>query len=107
MEENQKGIDGRLEKLAIITDALEDLFPSGQKVVIIELEKEEYKSVQKNFRDVDRNHKRFKIEISNVEFVFIQEGANFVDETPKKELEIKDSKIKNFFGRLFTGKISG
>lgn len=107
MEENQKSIDGRLEKLAMITDALETLFPNGQTAIVVELEKNEFKSVQKNFRDIDRNHKRFKIEISNVEVIFMQKGVIFEEkkeETPKEKPKV--GLFKKIFNKLSTRKIS-
>ena len=38
---------------------------------VFELPKNEFKKVQNNFRDVDRMHKSFKIDISGVEFIFL------------------------------------
>jgi hypothetical protein len=80
MAENQKSIDGIIEKLALIADATDSLFPNGRKVVVFELKKPEYKKVQNNFRDIDRLHKQFKIDISGIEFIFLlDESSN--DET--------------------------
>jgi hypothetical protein len=71
MAENQKSIDGIIEKLALIADATDSLFPDGRKVVVFELKKPDFKKVQNNFRDVDRMHKQFKIDISGIEFIFL------------------------------------
>lgn len=71
MEENQKSIDGIIEKLALISDAVDEIFPSGKKAVVFELKDTEFKKVQYNFREVDRSHKQFKIDISGVEFIFL------------------------------------
>jgi hypothetical protein len=80
MAENQKSIDGIIEKLALIADATDSLFPNGRKAVAFELKKPEYKKVQNNFRDIDRLHKQFKIDISGIEFIFLlDESSN--DET--------------------------
>ena len=80
MAENQKSIDGIIEKLALIAEATDSLFPDGRKVVVFELKKREYKKVQNNFRDIDRLHKQFKIDISGIEFIFLlDESSN--DET--------------------------
>jgi len=80
MAENQKSIDGIIEKLALIADATDSLFPNGRKAVVFELKKQDFKKVQNNFRDVDRMHKQFKIDISGVEFIFLlDESSN--DET--------------------------
>jgi len=80
MAENQKSIDGIIEKLALIADATDSLFPDGRKVVVFELKKQDFKKVQNNFRDIDRLHKQFKIDISGIEFIFLlDESSN--DET--------------------------
>lgn len=79
----------------MITDAIETLFPTGQSAIIIELDESEFKVIQKNFRDIDRNHKRFKIDISNVEVIFIQKGISFEnEESVKEEVIIKKPKPK-------------
>ena len=80
MAENQKSIDGIIEKLALIADATDSLFPEGRKVVVFELKQPDFKKVQNNFRDIDRMHKQFKIDISGIEFIFLlDESLN--DET--------------------------
>ncbi len=71
MAENQKSIDGIIEKLALIADATDSLFPVGRKAVVFELQLDEFKKVQNNFRDIDRLNKSFKIDISGVEFIFL------------------------------------
>jgi hypothetical protein len=71
MDENKKSVDGVIQKLAIISDAIESLFPDGKCMIAFELKEKDYKTVQKNFRDVDRNYKQFKIDISNTEFIFL------------------------------------
>ena len=71
MGENQKSVDGIIEKLALIADGLEELFPNGTIAVALELRKTEFKKVQKNFRTIDHAHKQFKIDLSGVEFMFL------------------------------------
>lgn len=70
MAENQKSIDGSLEKLAEIADNVQNLY-KGRTTVVFELNKEEYSKTISMFRDIDRNHKQFKIDISGTEFIFI------------------------------------
>jgi hypothetical protein len=71
MAEDQKSIDGIIEKLALISDASSQLFPDGRIAMVFELNEPDFKKVQNNFRDVDRNHKQFKIDISGIEFIFL------------------------------------
>lgn len=70
MAENQKNDLGTLEKLAIIADSVQTLF-SGKGTIIFELPKGEYTSVINHFREIDRHHKQFTIDISGTDFVFI------------------------------------
>ena len=70
MAENKAGNLGTLEKLALITDSLQTLF-KGKTTIIFELPKEEYTQVISHFREIDRHHKQFTIEISGMDFVFI------------------------------------
>jgi hypothetical protein len=71
MAENQKSIDGIIEKLALLTDAANNLFLNGKMVIVFELNLNDFKKVQNNFRTIDQNHKQFKIDISGTEFIFI------------------------------------
>jgi hypothetical protein len=71
MAENQKSIDGIIEKLAIIAEASDELFPDGRKAMVFELKLKDFKRVQNNFRQVDQSHKQFKIDISGIEFIFL------------------------------------
>jgi hypothetical protein len=71
MEENKKSIDGIIEKLALIADGIETLFPESKTAIAIELGMDEYKKVQTNFRKIDHHHKQFVIEISTTQFMFL------------------------------------
>jgi len=61
---------GSLEKLALIAESIQTIF-KGKGTIIFELEKEEYKNVISHFREIDRHHKQFSIDISGTEFHFI------------------------------------
>lgn len=78
MAENKENDLGILEGLALITDSLQTLF-RGKSTIIFELEKEEYSRVISHFREIDRHHKQFTIEISGMDFVFILD-----DKEPEK-----------------------
>jgi hypothetical protein len=82
MAENKKSIDGVVEKLALISDAMDSIFPSGRKAVVFELKLDDFKKVQNNFREIDRTHKQFKIDISGSEFIFLLDEL-FSDEKDK------------------------
>jgi hypothetical protein len=88
MEENQESVVGVMEKLAMITDATQSLFPNGKTALVFELPETDFKEVQKNFREIDRGYKKFKVDISGVEVIFILENSYVEEEKPvevKKE----------------------
>ena len=70
MEENQDSSIRIIEKLALIAESVQTLF-SGKGTIIFELPKGEYNSVINHFREVDRQHKQFTIDISGTYFHFI------------------------------------
>ena len=96
MGENKENNSGVIEKLALITDGLQNLFPNGKTAIIIELDYKEYKKIQKNFRDVDSMYEQFKIDLSGTEIIFVLENT-LVKEKPKKIEPIK----KSIWDRLF------
>ena len=71
MAENKNGDIGTIEKLAIIADSLQTLF-SGKSMVVFELKEEEYKIMINHFREIDRHHDKFTVEISGTDFIFIK-----------------------------------
>ena len=61
---------GDLEKLALIAESVQSIF-EGKATIVFELDKKEYKRVINHFREIDRQHKQFSIDISGTEFHFI------------------------------------
>lgn len=103
MDEGKKSVDGVLENLALITDGLQTLFEDGKMICVYELNDEDFKKVQSNFRKIDNQHKKFSIDISGVQHVFIHEEIanqkydNIVEEPkvePKKTIR---EKLLSFF----------
>ena len=70
MAKNQNNNFGELEKLALIAESCQSLF-TGKCTVVFELPEKEYKMVINHFREIDRHHKRFSIDISGTEFHFL------------------------------------
>lgn len=70
MAKNKENTFGNLEKLALIAESVQDLF-KGKGTIIFELPGDEYTSVISHFREIDRHHKQFSIDISGTEFHFI------------------------------------
>ena len=60
-----------LEKLALITDAGQNLF-RGKMTLVFELKMTEYRYANSLFeKEYDENIKQFKVDISGTEFIFI------------------------------------
>ena len=70
MAENKNSNPRELEKLALIAESVQTMF-SGKGTIIFELPIGEYNSVINHFRESDRQHKQFTIDISGTEFHFI------------------------------------
>lgn len=70
MAENKESNLRDLEKLALIAEAVQSTF-KGKATIVFELEKPEYSKMINHFREIDRNHKQFSIDISGSEFHFI------------------------------------
>lgn len=70
MAENKDSNSRELEKLALIAESVQTMF-SGKGTIIFELPIGEYNSVINHFREIDRQHKQFTIDISGTEFHFI------------------------------------
>ena len=70
MDKDKDNSIGELEKLALIAESVQTIF-SGKATIVFELPIGEYTSVINHFREVDRQHKQFSIDISGTEFHFI------------------------------------
>jgi len=70
MEKNKEDNIRVLEKLAMISDAVQETF-QGKGTIIFELKSDEYTPLISHFREIDRHHKQFSIVISGTEFHFI------------------------------------
>lgn len=94
MAENQES-PSIIESLAVVTDAMQTIFPEGKMICVYELPEEEFKKVQTNFRKIDSQYNRFSIDISGLEHVFILENTNIpIAETPKQNPPKKTIKQK-------------
>ena len=109
MAENQESPSNIIENLALVTDAIQTIFPDGKIICVYELNNEDFKKVQENFRKIDHTHKRFSIDISGLEHVFIHE--NFQEEvtTDNKIIEKKtnSSLVVNIKNKLSSWFVSG
>ena len=71
MEKNTEVIYGLIERMALVSDAIDSLFVNGKKVIVIELNKFDFEQTKRQFKNVDPKLNQFKIDISGIEFIFI------------------------------------
>ena len=68
---------GELEKLAMISDALQQVLPQAKPTIIFEFTKDIFDSINKTLNPSGKaDDKKFKIDISGITFYFISEDAN-------------------------------
>jgi len=68
---------GELEKLAMISDALQQVLPHAKSTIIFEFKKEVFDSINKKLNTKGGgDDKKFKIDISDITFYFVSEEAN-------------------------------
>ena len=112
MAENQESTPNIIENLALVTDAMQTMFPDGKIICVYELNDDDFKKVQENFRKIDHHHKRFSIDISGLEHVFIHEDFQedeVKQEEPKKEEEVKknDNPVGSLKNKISSWFVSG
>ena len=101
MAEDKVSVGGILEKLALITDGCQNLFPKGNVIMVFELEDEDFVKIQQNFRQIDHYHKKFTINISDVELVFIHKDYVSVKNLEKKSEEPEQKGLEKKIKKLF------
>ena len=62
---------GDLEKMALVSDALEDLFPDSEIGVYVLLNKEEFRDKVSKLSDIKEDTDKYSINISGIDFIFI------------------------------------
>jgi len=95
---------GNLSKLALITDGLQNLFPDGKSVIIVELNIFDFEKMKNISGNIGVMENQFKLDISGLEVVFLQENTyreNKIEEL-KIEKTVKKSKTRGFFKKLFS-----
>ena len=100
MAENQESTTSVIEGLALVTDAMQTMFPDGKMICVYELDEVDFKKVQSNFRKIDEGHNRFSVDISGTEHVFINEKSIIPTpvETPPKKKTVRERLFSLFKG---------
>lgn len=82
MAKNNKGVNELIERLAVLSDSVDKFFPNGKKMLVFELNYNEFQNTKIQFGILDNNTKRFNVDMSGVEIIFIEDGL-LNDETSK------------------------
>lgn len=72
MATNKEGINVLIEKLALISEGLFEIFPEGKSVVVFSLNPKDFDFVKAQVNDLSPSN-QFKIDISGIEFIFLQD----------------------------------
>lgn len=70
MEQVEKSFDGYLEKLALISEAIDELY-YGKKTLVFELKRPEFVKMRNILTGAEENKDSFKIDISGIEFIYL------------------------------------
>lgn len=73
MEKNNKGVNGLIEKLAILSEEVRNVFPTGKSVVVYSLDDKDFNFVKAQVGNFDGKTNQFKIDISGMEFIFLKD----------------------------------
>lgn len=72
MGKNKEGINGIIQKLAIVSENLYDVLPEAKSVVVFSLNENDFKMMKNQVNDFSTNE-QFKIDISGIEFIFLSD----------------------------------
>jgi hypothetical protein len=73
MAKNQEGINGFIERLAILSDEIGKIFPDSKSVLVFSLNENDFNFAKTQINEF-KNVNQFKIDISGIEFIFLQDG---------------------------------
>ena len=73
MEKNKEGVNGVIQRFAVLSDSLVDIFPKAKSVVLFCLNDEDFNRTKAQVNNFDNNTTQFKIDISGTEFIFLKD----------------------------------
>lgn len=79
MAKTKEGINGMIEKLALVSENVGNMFPNGKSVVVYSLNKTDFDFVKMQINNFSDNN-QFKIDISGIEFIFLRDELLNVSE---------------------------
>lgn len=73
MAKNKKSVSVLVEELAILSDQVEKIYSGGKKMIVFELNKKDFQNAKLQFENYDTSIKRFNVDMSGVEIIFIED----------------------------------
>jgi hypothetical protein len=73
MAKNKKSVSFLVEQLAQLSDQVDKVYSGGKKMIVFELNKNDFQNAKLQFENYDSNLKRFNVDISGVEIIFIED----------------------------------
>jgi hypothetical protein len=73
MAKTKKSVSILVEQLALLSDQADKLYTKGKKMIVFELSKNDFQDAKLQFENYDPNVKRFNVDISGVEIIFIED----------------------------------
>ena len=73
MAKNNEGVNRLIAELAVVADKLGDIFPGGKSVVVFSLNNQDLGNVKLQLNDFTPTN-QFKIDISGIEFIFLNDA---------------------------------
>jgi hypothetical protein len=86
MEKNKEGVNGVIQKFAVLSDALVEMFPKAKSVVVFCLNNEDFNTTKAQVNNFDSNTTQFKIDISGTEFIFLKDELLNVSEDKTSQI---------------------
>lgn len=72
MAKTKEGVNGMIEKLAMISEGLYDILPNAKSVVVFTLNEKDFMNMKAQVNDFSSTE-QFKIDISGIEFIFLSD----------------------------------
>lgn len=72
MAKTKEGVNGMIEKLAMISEGLYDILPNAKSVVVFTLNEKDFMNMKSQVNDFSGTE-QFKIDISGIEFIFLSD----------------------------------
>jgi len=72
MAKNKEGVNGLIQKMALVSEGLTEILPNSKIAVIYSLDESDFNMMKLQVNDFS-DTTQFKIDISGTEFIFLKE----------------------------------